>query len=450
MRQDNLATRLFRIYPAEIGLTLSLGFLLFVNSMAQQISGVVAVSGFLSEVGTNEILLVWVVNYALVALVAMFQSLVVDRFSRAQLIGYVCLGFAAIYLGIRVMFALALPGWLTYSLIYIISDQQWLFFPLVFWVFANDSLDMSQAKRLFPLFGSIGFIGKILGIIVAGLSPTLLQRIQSSAVELTTLIAVLYVLAFLVVRFRLSGLKVRETVKKDEPVRKMLAEAWAFIGDIPLFRFLAYSVALLIACHIIIEFHFMVVSSERYPDGTGFQQFYSIYRLGVAVTAFLLQTFVTSRLLERLTLKNAFLVMPLSVMGGFLWMLGAPSARFASGVGGMVLNRLPRDTIDEATHKSLLSLVPEERRGRVGLFMDNGMLGVGSVAGCLLTGLVVIVGQAVAPESYTQGYLVIGLALAVLGTVCVLKARAEYDKSLLSWRLKRRQRATTILNKLDF
>lgn len=450
MRDSNsgVITRLLRIYPGEIGLTVSLGVLLLVNAMAQQISGVVAVSGFLSEVGTTQILVVWIVNYTLIALVAMFQSLIVDRLNRAQLISYVCLGFAATYLGLRLMFALNAPGWLTYSLIYIVSDQQWLFFPLVFWVFANDALDMAQAKRLFPLLGSLGFIGKISGIIIAGVSPTLLQQIRASTVELTTLIVVLYLVGFLVVRFRLRAVKVRETIKKPESVGKMLAEAWEFIGDIPLFRFLTYSIVALIACHIIIEFHFLVVSNQRYPDGVGFQQFYSAYRLGVALMAFGLQTFVTSRLLERLTLKNAFLLMPLSVLGGFIWMLGLPG--FASGVGGMVLNRLPRDTLDESAHKSLLALVPEERRGRVGLFMDNGMIGLGSVIGCVLAGLVAVIGPAISTDRYFIGYLVIGLALAIGGTLCVLKARQAYDKSLLSWRLKRRQRANSILSKLEF
>ncbi|MBX3083227.1 MAG: hypothetical protein KF716_16465 [Anaerolineae bacterium] len=448
MRDNSLIVRLFRVYPAEVGLTLSLGFLLLVNSMAQQISGVVAVSGFLSEVGTNQILLVWIVNYALIAIVAAFQSLLVDRFNRVQLLSAVCLVFAGIFFAIRMMFALNVGGWLTYSLLYIISDQQWLFFPLVFWVFANDALDLAQTKRLLPLLGAIGFIGKITGIIIAGLAPTLLKQIQASSVDLTTFIVILYVLAFLVVRVRLRDVKVRQTVKKDAPLRKQLAEGWEFVGSIPLYKFLAFAVAMLIACHIIIEFHFVAVSSQQYPDGAGFQQFYSVYRLGVALTAFLLQTFVTSRLIEKLTIKNAFLIMPLAVLGGFVWMIGMPG--FISGVGAMVLNRLPRDTIDEATHKSLLALVPEERRGRVGLIMDNGMIGLGAVGGCLLAGVVVLFGPGLTPYYYL-GYLWIGMALAIGGILCVLKARMEYDKSLLSWRLKRRQRTSSgILDKLNF
>ncbi|MBX3065866.1 MAG: hypothetical protein KF726_23005 [Anaerolineae bacterium] len=446
--KDALVTRLLRVYPAEIGLTLTLGFLLLVNAMAQQISGVVAVSGFLSEVGTNQLLLVWIVNYTLIALVAAFQSLIVDRFNRVTLIGIVCLGFAGIYLGLRLMFAANFPGWLTYSLIYIVSDQQWLFFPLVFWVLANDTVDMAQAKRLFPLFASIGFIGKIIGIIIAGVSPALLKQLQSSSVELTTFIALLYVLAFVVVRLRLRGVKIRQTVQKVEPLQKRLNEAQEFIKDVPLYRFLSYSIAALIICHIIIEFHFMVVSSQQYPDGVGFAQFYSAYRLGVALLAFLIQSVLTSRLIEKMTLKNVFLIMPVAVTTGLAAMLAFPG--FITGVLGMVLNRLPRDTVDESAQKSLLAMVPEERRGRVALYMDNGMIGLGSVLGCILALIVVTLGPYLLGANYAAAYLLIGLVAAVIGVFCVIKARSQYDKSLLSWRLKRRQRGASILDKLDF
>jgi ATP/ADP translocase len=446
--KDALVTRLLRVQPAEVGLTLTLGFLLLINAMAQQISGVVAVSGFLSEVGTNQILIVWIVNYTLITLVAAFQSLLVDRFNRITLIGAVCLSFAGIFVALRLMFAAGFPSWLTYSLIYIISDQQWLFFPLVFWVLANDAVDMAQAKRLFPLFASIGVIGKIGGIIIAGIAPTLLMQIRASSVELTTFIALLYLFAFVIVRTRLRGVKIRQTVQKEESLRKRLDEAQEFINDIPLYKYLSYSVAALIVCHIIIEFHFMVVSSQQYPDGVGFQQFYSVYRLGVAVMALLLQTFITSRLIEKLTLKNVFLIMPIAVTIGLTWMIALPG--FISGVAGMVLNRLPRDAVDDAAQKSLLAMVPEERRGRVALFMDNGMIGLGSVLGCIIALVVVAVGPAVLGENYALVYLFIGIVAAIIGIVCVFKARSQYDKSLLSWRLKRRQRNKSILEKLEF
>jgi MFS family permease len=384
----------------------------------------------------------------LIALVATFQSLIVDRFNRVTLLGYVCLAFVGIFVAIRLMFAVNVPSWITYSLIYIISDQQWLFFPLVFWVFANDSIDMVPAKRLFPVFGSIGFIGKISGIILAGVSPSILQALNSSRVELTSFIAVLYLIAYFVVRLRLRNVKIRETLRKEESIPTMLKEAWTFIGDIPLYRYLSFSIALLIACHIIIEFHFIRISALEYPDGAGFTQFYSAYRLGVALVAFAMQSFLTSRLLERMTLKNAFLAMPILVTIGFVWLIFIPG--FGSAISAMVLNRLPRDTIDESAHKSLLSMVPEERRGRVALFMDNGMIGVGAVVGCVLTGLIVWLGPSVSPDYYPFGYLLLGLLLAGGGVYFVLRARMKYDVSLLSWRLKRRQRTSSVLDKLGF
>ena len=127
-----------------------MGLLLFTNSLALEISDVVAISGFLENVGVPELLIVYIVDMLLIIFTAGLQSLVVDRFQRVSLMRWMCITIAFAYLGLRLLFVIGSPGWLNYSLLYLLSDQQWLFFPLIFWVLANDAFDMSQAKRLFP------------------------------------------------------------------------------------------------------------------------------------------------------------------------------------------------------------------------------------------------------------------------------------------------------------
>lgn len=445
---QNLIARLFRVQPTETGVLLALGFLLFVNAASQQISGVVAVSGFLSTVGAEQLLIVWIVNYGLLAFTAVLQSLIVDRFNRVQLLSWMTIIFAAIFLGLRLLFALNAPDAITYSILYIISDQQWLFFPAVLWTMANDTFDMAQAKRLFPVIAALGFVGKIGGILVALFSPSFLSAIQASSVEVLNVITVLYILGFIVVRWKLVTIKVRKTIPKKETFGKVITESWDFVSNIPLFRYLAFSVVALIICHIIIEYRFLVVTSSDITDAASFQQFYSAFRLGVALTAFALQSFVTSRVIERLTLKNTIFVMPVSVLLGMIWLLIAPGV--VSAVGAMALNRLPRDTIDDSTHRSLQALVPEERRGRVTLFMDNMMIGFGSVIGCIVTAMIVWLGGAAFGRSHFYMYISLGVGCAIVGVMGVWLVRRSYDASLLNWRLKRRQRTASVLDKLDF
>ena len=115
---SNFYQRFFRLQPREVGLVLALGFLLFGNSMARQVSGIVAVSGFLNTSSVNSMLLVLGIDYVFVLLVGGLQSLIVDRFNRIKLMAGVSLAFALAFLVLRLMFALGAPGWLNYSVMY--------------------------------------------------------------------------------------------------------------------------------------------------------------------------------------------------------------------------------------------------------------------------------------------------------------------------------------------
>src|SRR4051812_46146656 len=84
-RMIKLLNRIFRLHPGEIALVLILGFILLSNSIALEISDVVALSGFLSQVGVSGILLVWLVDMALILLTAGLQSLIIDQFNRISL-----------------------------------------------------------------------------------------------------------------------------------------------------------------------------------------------------------------------------------------------------------------------------------------------------------------------------------------------------------------------------
>ena len=101
-----------RIHAGEMGLLLTLSFLLFCNSVATQVSGVVAVSGFLSEGGVKQMPIVWIVDMLVIILTTSLQSLIVDRFDRRKLMRWMMFGFALVFIAMRVMFWLQAPGWL--------------------------------------------------------------------------------------------------------------------------------------------------------------------------------------------------------------------------------------------------------------------------------------------------------------------------------------------------
>jgi ATP:ADP antiporter, AAA family len=438
--------RLFQLQPGEVRLFLMLAALLFGNSLARQVSDVVAVSGFLSHVGANLILVVWLIDMSLIVLVTGLQSLIVDRFQRITLLRWMTLGFALIFMLLLLMFGLNMPAWLTYGLLYLLAEQQLLFFPVIFWILANDAISMAQAKRLFPLVAGVGIMGQIAGLGLAALAPTLQGALGLAPQSLLVVNVVSYALLFLVIQ-RLIQVRIRHTNYRPVKIRESLLEGRDFVRSVPAFRYLMLSVLAVNVCLTIAEFRFLVVSGQTFTEMVDYQRFYSLYRLGLTLAMFAALSLLSSRVGTLLSLKNTFFALPAALFGGSLLMLLAPG--MIGTIAGFSLGKFVQLTLDEPARKSLQSLVPEERRGRVGMFIDSHLFAVGTIIGALITGLVIVLGTAAGIENYFWIYLSVSVLVASVALWSISRMRSVYDSSLLHWRLKRRQRATNILEKFD-
>jgi ATP:ADP antiporter, AAA family len=443
-----LLNRLFSLKPGEVTLVLALGFLLFCNSLAVEVSYVVSVSGFLSEVGVDQFLWVFGISYSLILLMLAFQSLIVDRFDRKRLMRRMIIGFVVAFIILRCLFVGGAPPWLTYSLSYILTEQQWLLFPLIFWVLANDLVGTSQTKRLFPLIAGLGFVGKFAGVGIATLAPSLFERWHLNNHALLTVNIAMYLVAYAIAKTPLKRWPLRNITHKSETLKETLTEGWGFIQEVPAFRYLVISLLALAICDTVIEFRFFGVTEAAFPEAANFQTFYGTYRLIMILSAWALQSFATSHILNDIGIKNSFLVMPIAMLVGLLLMTFLPG--LPSSVGAILLARLSWDTLDESARKSFQSLVPEERRGRVSLFMDGYLLALGTLLGSLITGVVIFLGKVLNYEQSFYIYLGIGLTLALIAFIAILQMRKVYDQSLFNWRLKRRQRSKTVLDRLNF
>lgn len=436
--------KVFRLRPGETGLVLTMGFLLFSNSMAQQIAKIVSVSGFLSEGGVNQVLILWVIDMLLILLIAGLQSLIVDRFDRITLMQWSVFGLAMVYLCLRLMFIFRVYSRIIYAVMFILVDLQWMFFPLIFWILANDVFDMAQAKRLFPLIASWSFVGRILGIGFAAVSPSLFRQLGIKAEEVLDFNVFIYLLAYIVMAIGLRHAKVRKTTLRQETMRETLAEGWGFIREVPSFRYLTIAIAAVSVTLTMNEFRFLVVSDAVFDTRDSYQQFYSLYQLGLALASFAMQSLLTSRILERISLKNTFIIQPAAALVGAVWMI--IQIGIIGAVGCMVSVKLIQKTIDESARKAFQSIVPEERRGRVSIFMDSYLPAGATILGSLIAGVIVFVGLQLGISNYFYAYMTVAVLAALLATWAAFRIRVVYDTSLFNWRLKRRQRAASVLD----
>lgn len=439
--------QMFRLQQGEGGLVFVLGFALLANALAMQVSGIVALSGFLNSGGVNGFLIVLLVDYGFILFTGALQTLIIDKFERKTLIQWVAIIFAMFFVVLRLMFVFQAPEWLNYSIMYILSEQQFILFPLVFWVLANDIFQIAQAKRLFPLISGFNFAGKLLGIGISLITPSLFPKFGIKPEEILTLNILVYMLAFIVLWSGLNKVKVRKTVVHTETLGETLREGWRFMLDVPSFKYILYAIIALAVADTLIEFRFVVVTDSVFNTQSSYQQFFSAYRMILTIAALLIQTFVTGYLLKKMQIKDTFLVFPIIALVGAIGMIATPGVVMA--VGGMASVKLIRDTLNESGRKSFQGLIPEERRGRVSTLMESYLPSIGTILACVL-GILIIFLANMAGFNAVAVYMGVAALGGLVALWAVLKMRTVYDSSLLNWRLKRRQRRTqtVLLDKL--
>jgi hypothetical protein len=437
--------QLLRLRPGEPGLVFALGAILFANYAAMGITKVVSVSGFLSQVKDHYILIVWAVDMVLLILATGLQSLVVDRFDRIKMMFAVLLVFAGLYALLPLAFQFKLfPPAITYTLIYLLNDQQWRFFPVVFWILVNDIYDPATGRRLLPTIGVFAFLGTIVGLGVAAADT----RLQLGASRLLYLNALIFLAAFLVAQGALRKVRLIAATRTGVSIKETFTEGWDFIKTVPAFAALA--VGMLAAGAVMTVLLYDALSDAKLALGGGFQGFYAWYNLAIAAGSILLQS-VSGRLIERLSLKNSFLIQPFVMLGAMLANFLVPgywSSSIAQGVA-----RVNYDTVDLADRKAFQALVPNEKRGRVSMFIDSYLPSLGTILGSLLTFGIVAVGlsRGVPRDQYVLVYLAAGILIAAVAVWAAFRVRKTYDQSMLNWQLKRRTRDSSgVLDKLDF
>lgn len=437
--------QLFRLRPGETGLVFALGAILFVNYAAMGITKVISVSGFLSQVKDQYILLVWAVDMVLLIFATGLQSLVVDRYDRVKLMMVVLLIFTGLYAVLPFTFIFkSFPSSIAYTLIYLLNDQQWRFFPVIFWILVNDIYDPAAGRRLLPVIGSFAFIGTIVGLGIAALDA----RLQFGPVKLLYLNAIIFFLGFVVAYLGLRNIHIVSATRTGVPIKETFTEGWDFIKTVPAFAYLALGMLATGAVMTILLYD--VLSDAKLDLGNGFQAFYANYNLLIAVGSILLQA-MAGRIMEKLTLKNSFLIQPVVMLAGAIANFFIPGYFCAASTQGVA--RVSYDTIDSTNRKAFQAMVPNEKRGRVSMFIDSYLPSLGTILGSLITFGIIMAGLSLGMirSNYALIYLGLGVVLALFSIWTALRVRKTYDESMLNWQLKRRTRGSSgVLDKLDF
>ncbi len=436
--------RIFKIKPGEWGLVLVLGAILFINYAAMGVTKVVSVSGFLSEVKDYYILLVWAGDMALLILATGAQSLIIDKYPRVKLLGGIILLLGIIYAILPFSFMVkSFPLEISYTLLYLLTDQQWLVFPLVFWALINDLYSPAQGRRLLPIIGSFAFLGTIAGLLVAQLDATF----SFGAPRLLYANAFAFLVAFGILYFGFRKTQIRLVKKKSDSVREIFSGGWDFIKAMPAFRYL--SLIMFAAGITITILLYNTLSDASLHFGDNFQSFFALYSLAIAVFSVLLQ-FFSGKIIEKFGIKDSFSFLPFSLLFGSILNFIIPGIWGSAPAQG--ISKITLDTVDQSNRKAYQALVPDEKRGRVSIFIDNYLPSLGTIFASLLVFSIISWGISaeISREIYSSIYLALGIIGAIISVIAFFLMRKVYEKSLLSWQMKRRSRSSSVMDKLDF
>ena len=436
--------KIFKINSDEWNLVLVLGAILFINYAAMGVTKVVSVSGFLSEVKDYYILLVWAGDMGLLILATGAQSLIIDRFPRVKLLGGIILLLGAIYAVLPLSFMLeGFPLEISYTLLYLLTDQQWLVFPLVFWALVNDLYSPAQGRRLLPIIGSFAFLGTIAGLIMAQLDASF----SFGAPPLLFANAFSFLLAYGILYFGFRKIQVGKIAKKSDSMGEIFSGGWDFIKKMPAFRYL--SLMMFMAGITITLLLYDTLSDASLHFGNNFQSFFALYSLVIAVFSVLVQ-FLSGKIIEKFGIKDSFAFLPFSMLFGAILSFFIPGVWGSAPAQGIA--KLTLETVDQSNRKAYQALVPDEKRGRVSIFIDNYLPSLGAIFGSLLAFGIISwsVSAEISRTIYSSVYLGVGLLSALISIIAFFSMRSVYEKSLLSWQMKRRSRSSSVMDKLDF
>jgi len=431
---------------------LSLWLLLAINMMVMELSDVVATAGFVSELGSDNLPWLWLIMTLLTLFVAGGYSVLVDRYSRLNLITGLLLGLAFLYLGLMYLLRTGFSEQIVYTFLSIISDQQYYILPLAFWALANDIFSLTEGKKVFSFIASGAVIGGLIGNSLAGFSAAMLNRWSAGPDLIFLLAAILLLFALVVIRvvFFRHTLKARQSRTRDTNLRESLSVGLDYFRNVEMLQMVAVIMVLSGVVLALVEFYFLrTIELSTSGDSLQFQSFLGYFKTGQTIGLLIFQWLITRHLMEKISLRNSFLFLP-------IFLICAVGISLAlAGIMGVAIGRFIARTIqrgwDEPARKSLQGLIPDERRGRIALFMDTVFYNFATIFACLVIAMLLWLTRENVISSALYNIISLGIALtaALIATIAGINFRLVYEKSLLNWRLARSKRKS-ILDGLEF
>jgi len=409
---------LLKIRPEETRLVALMAVLFLSIQAGQGIGENAAFALFLSRVDVGFLPYMYMGLGVIVFIASIIYSASLSRFQNASVVIYVLAGTVVLFLGewIAIVF-LDQP---IYSWLWLTTYGMSVILGTLVWMVAGEVCDARQAKRLFPLFTSMGILGSVIGNALTGVVAKL-----AGTENLVLLYASLLTIAFFITRAITRGYFKPEIITPNTRFSLLedIQAGYEFVSGSSLFKLIAITSVLYSVLFFAVDFPFSESLSLQFAgDEAGLAGFKGAFTGITTTITFLVSLFLANRLYTRLGIINSVLIMPIAYILGFLVFYfsfniqGAVFARFTQLVvlGGLL----------GTAWNALFNVVPLERRGQV-LAFNNG---VPAQIGVIVSGLLIILGKQFLD---TKVVLLLGVFVAVVAVVLTLKMIPAYGQALV-------------------
>ena len=410
---------LLAVRPGEGRLATLLAALFALVEMGRGLGEIALDTLFLRRVGPDALPLL----YVGLGLVSLFMVVGfgagIGALRRRPFLVALLIAFAAILLAERILMGATSSAFLGVAWVTVFAIGAVL--ATLVWSVAGTTLDMRQAKRLFPICTSAAIGGGFVGTLLAG--PV--ARIVGIE-NLLVLDAVLLLIAAIVTAaITMQTARPGPATRRPAAVRSLAGHLRVGFDEVrrsPLMRLVAVSYVLFSVLQFSVTFPFMRAMTEAFPEEADLATTLGLVSAGVTALSFLASITIANRFYARFGIATAALLLPIVYLAGFgLWLIGFS---LATAIAVRVAQQVTQRGISNAAWSAMYNVMPAARRPQVLAFMDGvpGQIGI-SLSGVVLAALAASLGA--------QPIFIMGLLTAAACTWVVLLVRRRYGAALV-------------------
>jgi ATP/ADP translocase len=398
---------MFAFQPGEGNRTLILFFLNFCV-VAITVAGKTARDTvFLSRYNKSYLPLMFIACAATVALAVSTYSRVSKHISRTTIFDTTSLLFAAVLAAIATSLAgAAIP------FLYVWTEVVICVTSIHMWLFASDTFDPRQAKRLFGIIGGGGSLAA--AVIGTGIKPFVHKFGANTLLPLIiAMLAIYWILGRLAIRNTAAHASLKPPRRQDSRNKR-----WD-----PYLLAIAAVIGLSAMVGQLVDYQFKIFAAQEITREKELAGFFGNFYAATGIATLVVQFFLTSVILSRLGLIVGLLVLPFSLNIGSLAILFSP--RLWSGVLAKFSDQTFKYTLNNSSLELLWLPVRPDRRKAVRPQISGTVKYTCEVgAGCLMLVLTKI---------FAARYLaIVSLALIVPWLIITFRLKKLYVSALVS------------------